>query len=268
MTAPLPELRAELAEVARRTKSRVREWNHLFPLAEAPFDRVCRFKRDNRSVAWATNSSLFLIDAAVSSSIVFAVGHPDQIVGASQPLEVAGMTAIFRSDNWSPAKWLSESANLDLVTALAVGATEQLLVAQNRASLLFEPRGIDADWARFEDLLSLLAALPPDEPPPGKGEVVDGFRFDPAKVAPELRRLLPLLRKWASGDDEQRSNAIESASDDDLRKLAKAVTPELAAIDALIDSEGEPLSDEALHLGHLAEAALEAQQELETRAGK
>jgi len=52
-----------------------------------------------------------------------------------------------------------------------------------------------------------------------------------------------------------------------LRELVEVVSPELQAIDAFIDSIGEPLPDEAALLGSLAEAALEAKHELERRPG-
>ncbi len=64
-----------------------------------------------------------------------------------------------------------------------------------------------------------------------------------------------------------RSDRIASATHEDLRELVEVVSPELQAIDAFIDSIGEPLPDEAALLGSLAEAALEAKHELERRPG-
>jgi hypothetical protein len=62
-----------------------------------------------------------------------------------------------------------------------------------------------------------------------------------------------------------RSDRIAAASSDDLRELVTAVAEELHQIDAVIDSHAESLPDEALLLGRLAEAALEAQHELARR---
>ena len=70
-----------------------------------------------------------------------------------------------------------------------------------------------------------------------------------------------------TGDDTVRSDRIASATHEDLRELVEVVSPELQAIDAFIDSIGEPLPDEAALLGSLAEAALEAKHELERRPG-
>ncbi len=91
------------------------------------------------------------------------------------------------------------------------------------------------------------------------------MRFDAAEVSAELRKLLPMLRTWAAGDDTARSDRIAATNSDDLRELVATVGGELDRIDALIDSHGEPLPDEAVLLGRLAEAALEAQHELARR---
>jgi hypothetical protein len=75
-----------------------------------------------------------------------------------------------------------------------------------------------------------------------------------------------MLRTWATGDDTDRSDRIAAASNDALRELVTTVAGELHRIDALIDSPGERLSDEAALLGRLAEATLEAQHELARRS--
>src|SRR6266508_345702 len=258
MTARSREPRAELAKVASRARSRVREQHRLHPLAAEPFDQACRFRRDGIPVTWATNGRLFLIDVTAPSGIVLAAGRPDEILGASQPVGVAAGTVIFRCAAFSPTGWLSQLEHSSLIAALGLSANEQLLVARSGATLLVEPRGLEADWNRLGDLLRLVAALPPDDPPAGKGERIDGLRFDAAEVAPELQQLLSMLRTWATGDDAERSDRIASATEDDLRELNAEVSPELQRIDALIDSQEEPLSDEAVLLSRLAEAALEA----------
>ena len=257
--------RAELAQVASRTRSRVREQTLLHPWAKEPFDQECRFTRDDHSITWRTNGRLFMIDVAATSGIVFAVGRPDPIIGASQPAGAAAGVPIFVSTAFLSTEWLSEPERSALVAALGLGRNEQLLVARNGTSLIVEPRGIEADWKRLDDLLLLVVALPPEDPPPGSGELIDGLRFDAAEVTADLQQLLPMLRTWATGDDTVRSSRVAAASSDDLRELVTAVADELQGIDALIDSYHEPLPDEAVLLGRLAEAALEAQHELARR---
>lgn len=265
MTAQPFDPRAELAQVARRARSRVSTQNLEHVLAPEPFDQECRFTRDGHAVTWRTNGRLFMIDVATASGIVFAAGRPDRIVGASRPGGVAAGVTIFVSRGFSPTAWLSELEHSALVAALGLGVNEQLLVARNETTLIVEPRGVEADWARLADLLLLVAALPPDDPPPGRGELIDGVRFDAAKVAAELRQLLPMLRTWATGDDTARSDQIAAASEDDLQELVAVVAPKRHVIDALMDVHDEPVPDEAILLGRLAEAASEAERELARR---
>lgn len=95
MTAQPFDPPAELAEVARRTRSAVRGLSVAHPLAAEPFDQECRFTRDGHGVTWRTNGRLFMIDVAVASGIVFAAGRPDPILGASRPCGVAAGITIF-----------------------------------------------------------------------------------------------------------------------------------------------------------------------------
>lgn len=138
-------------------------------------------------------------------------------------------------------------------------------MARNETTLILEPRGLDADWGRFGGLLRLVQALPPDDPPPGTSELIDGLRFDAATVTAELQQLLPMLRRWATGDDTTRSDQIAAASEDDLSELVAVVAPERSGIDALIGYHDEPVPNEAILLGRLAEAASEAERELAQR---
>jgi hypothetical protein len=264
--SPSVDPRAELAHVGLRTRSPVREQTLFHPFAEEPFDQECRFSRDGHAITWRANGRLFMIDVMAASGIVFAAGRPDQIVGASQPAGSAAGVAIFVNSAFLPTSWLSELEHAILVAALGVGRNEHLLVARNKTSLMVEPRGIEADWKRLDDLLLLVTALPPDDPPPPNGELIDGLHFDAPDVAPEFQQLLPMLRTWATGDDTDRSDRIAAASNDALRELVTTVGGELHRIDALIDSPGERLSDEAALLGRLAEATLEAQHELARRS--
>ena len=92
---------------------------------------------------------------------------------------------IFEHRRFSPTAWLSEPGHSGLVATVGLGSNEQLLVARNETTLIFEPRGLDVDWERLGDLLRLVHALPPDDPPAGTGELIDGLRFDASTVTAE-----------------------------------------------------------------------------------
>jgi hypothetical protein len=45
------------------------------------------------------------------------------------------------------------------------------------------------------------------------------FKLDPARVPSALSSLLPLAEKWGIGDDGYRVQALENATDEELREL-------------------------------------------------
>jgi hypothetical protein len=82
-----------------------------------------------------------------------------------------------------------------------------------------------------------------------------GFEGLPAA----LRPLLPLVRKWAISDDEERSQKLKRCAPATRRKLASTVVPLLPAIDQFLASFGTNPPEEVCAWGDLAQAALEAQ---------
>ena len=97
-------------------------------------------------------------------------------------------------------------------------------------------------------------------------EEMDGLPFDASKLPKELRGLVPLLSDWAVSDDAERGRRISSAPEKVLEALHRDVSPHLAAIDRFCEEkETDRNAYEAPLLGRLAEAAIEAEQELTTR---
>jgi hypothetical protein len=61
-----------------------------------------------------------------------------------------------------------------------------------------------------------------------------------------LRHLVPLAKKWGIGDDVERGEFIERASDADRQALMDAIAPHQNEITAWLDSFGtSPMTDEA-----------------------
>jgi hypothetical protein len=99
-------------------------------------------------------------------------------------------------------------------------------------------------------------------------EEIDGLDVDLSRLPPDLQPLAPLIRKWAVGDDEERSARLAAASDDDLKELRDAPEGHWDAINAYLDeniTSDEPY--EAIVLDYLSQAAMEAATVLEERGG-
>jgi hypothetical protein len=97
-------------------------------------------------------------------------------------------------------------------------------------------------------------------------EEIDGIEVDLSRLPPNLQPLVPLIRRWSRGDDEERSTQLTGASDDDLRELRDAPAALWDPINAYLDenvTSEEPY--EAIVLDGFAQAALEAGLELQNR---
>jgi hypothetical protein len=97
----------------------------------------------------------------------------------------------------------------------------------------------------------------------------DGVMMDLSKLPEEFHPLIPYIRRWAVGDDVERSDREEAASTEELQELSHAVWPKMPAINAYLDmvDKEPPYSNEAAALGRLAECVCELQFVLQERTG-
>ncbi|HEX8085559.1 MAG TPA: hypothetical protein VF529_14800 [Solirubrobacteraceae bacterium] len=97
-------------------------------------------------------------------------------------------------------------------------------------------------------------------------EEIQGLEVDLGRLPAELHELAPLIRTWSMADEEERDRRLEAASTEELAAFWLAVSPQLPAINAYLESaiEGQE-SNEAIVLAATAEAALEANRVIERR---
>ena len=93
-------------------------------------------------------------------------------------------------------------------------------------------------------------------------EMIDGIDVDLDRLPAKFDVLKPLIRRWACGDDLERTAMQDAASTEELRALVRAVRPHFAAINAYLNEHDH---DEAHLLGNLAEGAVEASLDLRRR---
>ena len=102
-------------------------------------------------------------------------------------------------------------------------------------------------------------------------ETIDGLEVDLSLLPPDLQPLAPLIRKYAAGDDVERTDRLYAASTEELRALDRAMAERWEPVDAFhyahIEATGTPEQDVALVLSSFAEAAAEAAVILEEREG-
>jgi hypothetical protein len=188
--------------------------------------------------------------------IGFSVNQPNMVQGRQESLDRPMphlSLPVFWSRVWRSADiaaWLQAEGNAGLIAALHLSADEALHVWGD-VSLVGRPER--ASVQTIEQLCDLAEAVRSDTNP----NLVDGLTFDREKVPADLRPLESLVRRFAVGDDNLRAELLAEATPDERAQLSHRVTPLLSRIDAFLDTFGEPLSDEAILLGRLAEAACE-----------
>ena len=99
-------------------------------------------------------------------------------------------------------------------------------------------------------------------------EEIGGLQVDLDRLPEQLRDLAPAIRRWATGDEDEREQRQESASTEELADYWLTVSQRFPEINAYLEQtiEGEK-SAEALALGWTAEGAFEAAQVVERRTG-
>jgi hypothetical protein len=103
-------------------------------------------------------------------------------------------------------------------------------------------------------------------------ETIDGIEVDLSLLPRDLQPLAPLIRKYAAGDDVERTDRLHAASTEELRELDRAMTADRwDSVNAFLDAHSAqmvtPEEDVAYVLGAFAEAAAEAAVILEEREG-
>lgn len=138
----------------------------------------------------------------------------------------------------------------------------RVLVAVMLVAITFSGCGSEAEEAQPAEMRQNRAAVT---------ETIDGNEVDLSLLPPELQPLAPLIRKYAASDDVEREQKLKAASSAELEALREAPVPHWDAInaylDANIESEPGPKEDVAFVLESFAQAAQEAEIELEEREG-
>jgi hypothetical protein len=195
----------------------------------------------------------------VVCSPTFTLNRPDRVMLIKTPVKQVKqfLCQVYASDNSSAADvstWLNTPENLECLRSFSLGKNDSLHIYANQLQIYLHNPSQDKVVAMLPRLKQLASHLHL------KSEDVVDFSALPE----QFRQLKPLMEKWAVSDDQERSILIDEASQQALKKLVKAVSPHMEAINTFLDSfENRPLSDAAALLGTLAECATEAKLRLE-----
>ena len=255
-TYPNAEL---LRAIARGRGVRLRSDNAVDPNVPGLSRHRLGLSLEGRRVALRASEEYVTLEVHGELDVgVCSLGRADRVFmtsAAEPPIELLGLGAFVRTPpSEATRRFLASPQLLAALERLALGPEESLHAYNNAIVAYLRP---SPSVERVLDAADALRAL------------VDAFevppREDPLDDLPSsFRPLIPLVRRWGIGDDELRGDRIEDASEEDLRELVGRVAPQLAKIEAYLDSFGDaPLSEAACALQALALCAVEARATLE-----
>jgi hypothetical protein len=251
----------ELEALGAHTGGRRRSLNLRDPLVPGgALTTTVRFQRRARSCEIATNGSWMQLRMPIETSLCFAAVRPDPVLWLRRPVDPIGGVKVFVDTDGrmidALGLWSGYEENARLLKLTALSGCEALRVARNGIAATFRAADVQRQLELVETLVDLAGSLPPDH--------VEG-RAEDVRLSEDLSSLAPLLESWAIDGDQERTERIESADVRELTRLIAAVEPHLAAIDRLfLEDQNAPAAEVT---GRLAEACIEARQELGSRAG-
>jgi hypothetical protein len=143
-----------------------------------------------------------------------------------------------------------------LLEGLQLADDESVHVSGSGLEIYLRGRSVDLLRKTVGLGAALLNALGATEAPAELSQVED--------LPKAFQPLVPLMRKWAIGDDIERESLIEDSEASELSDLVAAVAPYMVAIDGYLNSfRDRPLNSSAIKLGRLAEVTAEARRRLE-----
>jgi hypothetical protein len=149
----------------------------------------------------------------------------------------------------------TKSQFIAAIREMHLQAPESLLFAGDSISVYLDHPSLSRVTKAIESLIDLAESIsePTEE-------------LDLSALPTQFHPLIPLIKKWAIGDDSDREDFLEDLPKTTLKRFVEEVEPYLPLIDSYLDSFGSHPSEEACALGRLAECAVEAKHLLASKS--
>ena len=200
--------------------------------------------------------NLYQISIDVESDLIFAINHAEKIFKIDQLLNTPDFpyNIYILESQYNPFLNPDFNSFWDLfslkVKEIKLSKNESIFMDGYRICLTFES---NRDIVPIlDDIIELI-------------ETNDSLfakntqqRIYKKNIPDNLKSLFPLLKKWSISDDDLREQLVEETSERQKKKLIKSVDPFMNEINKFLDSfEDQPLSEEAILMGNLAELVSE-----------
>jgi hypothetical protein len=242
-------------------EARAKTWEQGYHIPNVGlFSLHCRFTRNGLKIECGANEELVSFQVRCATAIAIAVGGQDPIRASTISIAPWRDLPAFVNVRLKAETvgWFNDSGTAALLAQMELVRRERLFVWRNAAELFVLPDDTSAMWKRLDIFCKLVHSLPPDSQLKP--------RISKADVPQDLGAAVPLLSRWAISDDQAREERIGRARTASLVALRDAIVPLLGRIDAYIDGFGPTPPESATRFGDLAQAAIEARQEVDRRS--
>jgi hypothetical protein len=204
---------------------------------------------------------LYQISIDTGSDLMFAINQPEKIFKIDQPLKIPDFPydIYILEEQYNPFLNNGFDKFWDLfslrVKEIKLTKNESIFVDGYRICLILESnRNV---IPILDDIIELIR---------NKNSLFSKYkphRIYKKNIPDNLKPLFPLLKKWSVSDDDLRGQLVEESSERQQKKLINIVYPFMNEINKFLDSfKGQPLSEEAVLIGNLAELVSELQLNL------
>jgi hypothetical protein len=248
------------SNVCQYTRNPDEPWRAI-PATGTPFSHQARFAyRGRRAGLLANDEYLSLFVAGNFAVRPFTINRMEKTGGFTSVFAMEFMLGqdkypIFTQDGIvtsAEQKVLDMEELRDLLLSTRLTLEESLHFFGNRINVYLKTPSSNRAETCIDRLLDLADRIEvPEE------------RVDLEHLPIQFHALIPLITKFAIGDDSDREDFLESLPKPALRQLVETVEPFLGPIDSYLDSfRKEPPGEAAAALGRLAECAVEAKHRL------
>jgi len=248
------------SNVCSWTRPAGRPWEPTLISGE-PFLKQVRYECRARSVKVSANSSFLHISVGGSfPTQPFSVNEVDlnNLLLQNQPIPNATGYCLFTEtgDLSSDQRAVINKVEFSLlILELALQTDEKVSIFRNNISVYLKKPTIARTIACIDALITLAAKIE-----------ISKEELDLTILPSKFHSLIPLISKWAIGDDTDRESFLENLSRGKLKEFIEEVEPYLQSIDSYLASVRQhPPSEEVCALARLAECAFEARILLEQK---
>jgi hypothetical protein len=240
-----------LREFAAAREAAVKPWSLVCSNVGETFRHRVQAAGDPKGFRLAASETFLRLELPLDDGdLMFSINRVDRVFALNTHIGDLGTWRVYgQKSTLRPAQdWLRSEGAQSSIADLRMSGRESLHVCRNTLCFYAEPH------RDISQLINQLQHVSDQLPVVGLSKTKASLEG----LSPGLRALLSEYMHLALSDDEERDGRIAGMPPAKRRQLLRGVSPFLREINLYLDSFGDqPLSETAMRLGSIAEAAAE-----------